>query len=301
MDKKAKLKPEWLKKKIFYSKENLETAKWIQNENIHTVCEEARCPNRSECYHSHTATFLILGDICTRSCQFCSVATAAKSEWNQLSQADSNEIEKIVSLSQKMKLEYVVITSVDRDDLADKGSGHFADVMKALKESNPKLLIEVLTPDFDADSNLIKKVLDEKPDVFNHNIETVERISPRIRRMSSYTKSLKVLEEAKKIDKTMITKSGIMLGFGEQKKEVLQTIDELSSIQCDILTIGQYLQPTKKNIAVQEYIPEDQFVIYKDYALNKGIKVVEAGPFVRSSYRAVESYYHIKNGIKNGK
>lgn len=292
--KKVKLKPQWLKKKIFYSQENQEITKWIRQQKLHTVCEEARCPNRSECYHSRTATFLILGNICTRSCQFCSVETAHKNEWVNLEEPDESEIDGIIRLIEKMNLEYVVITSVDRDDLEDYGANHFANTIKTIKKHYPDLMIEVLTPDFSGREDLIEIILREKPHVFNHNIETVKRISPKIRRMSNYRTSLEVLEKAKQIDDHIVTKSGIMLGFGEQEEEVLETIRELSQIKCDILTIGQYLQATKKNIPVLEYISEDRFVYYKEKALELGIKVVQSGPFVRSSYKAIESYKQIK-------
>lgn len=289
------VKPTWLRKKVFYTPNNQNLRNIFQKNGIHTICEEGRCPNRSECHDAKTATFLLLGDLCTRSCKFCSVSSASKRQIQekQIPLPEEDEPDRIAQVVREIGLEYVVLTSVDRDDLPDKGAGHFVKTLRSIRLVNSNIKREVLTPDFQGDEKAIQLVLSEKPDVFNHNMETVESISPKVRKQSSYALSLKVLEIVKQTQPQGITKSGIMLGLGETEKELYQSFRHLRSVGCDILTIGQYLQPTKRNIPVQEYIPPEQFELYRKEALKVGFPVVQAGPFVRSSYRSHDSYQEV--------
>ncbi|GMT48890.1 MAG: lipoyl synthase [bacterium] len=285
-------KPEWLRKKVFYTPTNQNIRNLLKSHHIHTVCEEARCPNLSECYNDKTATFLIMGDICTRSCLYCSVESTSPSTIKEtlLAPPDPNEPERIAKVVQNMGLHYVVITSVNRDDLPDGGADHF---VKTLKAMDPSIKKEVLTPDFKSEQDSIAKVVREGPDVFNHNVETVERVTPKVRKQGSYRLSLSVLEKIKRIDPNMITKTGIMLGLGEKDHELNQFFKDLRDVGCDILTMGQYLQASRRNYPVQSYIPEDQFNSYREKAISLGIPVVHSAPFVRSSYRAFESYHEV--------
>ncbi len=288
-------KPEWLRKKVFYTPTNQNIRNLLKSHDINTVCEEARCPNLSECYDHKTATFLIMGDICTRSCLYCSVESTSPSgiKESPLALPDPDEPDRIAQVVRNMGLDYVVITSVDRDDLSDGGADHFAKTLKAIHSIDPNIKIEVLTPDFKGDWDAITQVLLEKPDVFNHNVETVERVNPIVRKQGSYRLSLSILEGLKKTDPNRITKTGIMLGLGERDHELRQAFKDLRDVACDILTMGQYLQPTRRNYPVQSYIPEDQFNAYKEEALSLGIPVVHSSPFVRSSYKAFESYHQV--------
>ncbi len=285
-------KPEWLRKKVFYTPTNQNIRNLLKSHGINTVCEEARCPNLSECYNHKTATFLIMGDICTRSCLYCSVESTSPSTIKEtpLAPPDPKEPERIARVVQNMGLDYVVITSVNRDDLPDGGADHFVRTLKAMDPSTKK---EVLTPDFKGEYNSIAKVVEERPDVFNHNVETVERVTAKVRKQGSYRLSLSVLEKIKRIDPNMITKTGIMLGLGEKDHELIQFFKDLRDVGCDILTMGQYLQASRRNYPVQSYIPEDQFNSYKAKAISLGIPVVHSAPFVRSSYRAFESYHEV--------
>ncbi|MDH5681277.1 MAG: lipoyl synthase [Spirochaetota bacterium] len=294
-------KPLWLRKKIFYSEENLGLYRLIKEKGIHTVCEEARCPNRSECYHDKTATFLILGRICTRSCQFCSVESMSENLRDTLAPPDPQEAIRVAEMVDILGLDYVVLTSVTRDDLSDGGARHFARSVRAVKGLERSVLVEVLTPDFKADKDSIKLVMSSEPDVYNHNIETVERLSPVIRRQGGYRLSLSVLETVKTMRPDMMTKSGILVGLGESREEMIRLFQDLKSVGCDILTIGQYLQPTRRNIAVREYVSEETFAEYESEARDIGIAVVQSLPYARSSYRARESYISRQKALDNNK
>ncbi|MEM4389239.1 MAG: lipoyl synthase [Candidatus Micrarchaeia archaeon] len=250
--------------------------------NLHTVCQSARCPNQAACWGSGTATFLLLGDVCTRGCRFC--ATPKASAGLPL---DEGEGARIAEAARRMGLRYVVLTSVCRDDLPDGGAAHFAACIRALKESG--FLVEALIPDFGGEESRLRAVFDALPDVLAHNIETVERLTPHVRdRRASYHQSLQVLARAKRAG--LITKSSLMLGLGEREEEVLRAMDDLRAVGCDILTIGQYLQPTPAHLPVAEFIHPDVFARYRDIALAKGFRFVASGPFVRSSYRAGELF-----------
>jgi len=237
-----------------------------------------------ECFSQKTATFLILGDRCTRNCGFCAVVHGPATP------LDFEEPSRVAEAVEKMALQYVVITSVTRDDLSDGGAGLFAETIKHIRERMPGTFIEVLTPDFLGDINAIKKVIHERPDVFNHNVETVPRLYSLVRPQADYQRSLKVLEIAKNIDPDIITKSGIMLGFGETEQEVIETFQDLLNVRCNILTIGQYLQPTKQHLPVMRFVPPEEFQKLRDEAIRMGFDEVAAGPFVRSSYHAKELF-----------
>jgi len=284
--------PEWLKKDLFGKtkkerEEREKIKKLLRNFDLHTVCEEARCPNISECFSNHTLTFMILGNICTRNCKFCNVKKGKPKE------VDLNEPEKIAKMAEILNLKYVVVTSPTRDDLPDFGANQFKKVIEKIKEIN--LFIEVLTPDFNGDEKAINLVLDAKPDVFNHNIETVPRLYEFIRPKANYIRSLKLIEKAK--NKVEIVKSGIILGLGERKEEIIQSMKDLKNAGCDILTLGQYLQPSKRNIEVQRYILKEEFEELKKIGEEIiKFRIVISGPFVRSSYKAYETYQKLKNG-----
>jgi lipoyl synthase len=250
--------------------------------SLHTVCEEAKCPNRSECWSRGTATFLIMGDICTRGCRFCNVKTGA-APLPLVAEEPLNLAEAV----KKLGLNYVVITSVNRDDLPDQGAEHFAQCISKVKELNSKARVEVLAPDFWSKKELIEKVVKTKPLVFGHNLETVERLQSIARdARASYSQSLKTLEVVREIDPSIHTKSSLMLGIGEEKNEVLQTMDDLRDIGVDCLFLGQYLQPSEKHLPVEKYLSIEEFIYYKEKAVDKGFLQVESGSFVRSSYRA---------------
>lgn len=274
------MKPEWLKIKLPQN-DNYELVKrQLCSNNIKTVCIEAKCPNRIECWSQKAMTFMILGNICTRKCKFCAVKSGNP---NQV--IDEKEPEKIAQIVKELELNYVVITSVTRDDLRDGGASVFAETIRAIRHINPSIKIEVLVPDFFGSESAIKKVIDAGCDVFNHNLETVERLTPLVRdARANYQTSLQVLKTARKIKPTLLTKSGIMVGLGEKADEVKKTIKDLLDVGVSVLTIGQYLQPAKVLLAVQEYIRPTIFQSYKEYALSLGFQKVLAGPFVRSSY-----------------
>jgi lipoyl synthase len=276
--------PAWLRKgrTHFESVHLLKTE--LRQRRLHTVCESARCPNIHECFHRGAATFMILGNLCTRGCGFCSVpkGSAAKQEFF----LDPDEPRHVAEMAARMNLRYVVITSVNRDDLPDGGSHHFAETVRCVRFVIPHARIEVLTPDFCGDLDAVTRVLDAGPDVFNHNMETVHRLYRRIRPQANYEQSLQVLRFAKQYKPDVLTKSGLMAGLGEHAEEVQELLRDVSASDVDVATIGQYLQPTRRNLPVAEYITPGQFEAYRDYGLSIGFKMVFSGPFVRSSYMA---------------
>jgi lipoic acid synthetase len=282
--------PEWIKSETVAVSgfHNHSTKRLLRNHRLSSVCEEARCPNRAYCFSKPTAAFMILGDVCTRDCAFCAVALGAPPEISR------KEPSKIVNAVREMGLRYVVITSVTRDDLPDGGAAHFAAVITALHRDLPDVKIEVLTPDFKGDAEALSTVIEAGPDVFNHNMETVKRLYPGIRPQAVYTRSLEVIRTAKKIAPHLKTKSGFMLGLGETIDEVMELLNDLRDTGCDLLTIGQYLRPTKKNVPVVEYINPCVFDDLKQKALALGFSYVASGPLVRSSMNA-EELYNYKN------
>lgn len=279
-------KPDWLKVRA-PSGENYTKIKAMLGElKLATVCQEAKCPNMGECWSGGTATFMLMGEVCTRGCRFCHVKTG-----NPKGKIDPFEPEKVAYSISQMALEYVVITSVDRDDLPDQGAAHFARTVSTIKKLKPDLIIEILTGDFRGDLDLVRVVVDSKPDVFAHNIETVERLTPSVRDpRAKYRQTLSVLEDVKKYDPSRYTKSSIMLGLGEQEQEVMQALKDLRSVGCDVVTFGQYLQPTKRHLKVIDYIHPDQFKKWQTIAEGMGFLYVASGPLVRSSYRAGEFF-----------
>jgi lipoyl synthase len=276
--------PEWLRKSQTHFESVTHLKQDLRRLNLHTVCESARCPNIHECFHRGAATFMILGNLCTRGCGFCSVpkGSAAKREFT----LDSDEPANVARMAAAMKLSYVVITSVNRDDLADGGSHHWADTVRAVRAALPDARIEVLTPDFCGDMSAVERVLDAGPHVFNHNMETVPRLYARVRPQANYQQSLEVLRFAKRCRPDVLTKSGLMAGLGEQRSEVEQLLRDLVAHDTDVATIGQYLQPSRRNLGVAEYVTPAQFDAYRDFGLSAGLKMVFSGPFVRSSYMA---------------
>lgn len=278
--------PEWVKAR-YPSHETLELKKALRRKGLHTVCEEARCPNMGECFSRPTATFLIMGPSCTRNCGFCSVRSFSPAP------LDPEEPGKVAASAKEMKLRYVVITSVTRDDLPDGGAGHFAKTIHALREAIPGAKVEVLTPDFKGSVDSLKTILSARPDVFNHNVETVPRLYPVVRPQADYMRSLLVLKNAKEIAPETPVKSGLMLGLGENSDEISKVLNDLRACGCEMLTIGQYLQPAKDKLAVIEYIEPEKFEELKGVALDMGFKSVASGPLVRSSMNAEEYYSHV--------
>lgn len=277
-------KPEWLKISISANAKYAETKKIVDTHKLHTICSSGRCPNMGECWGKGTATFMICGAICTRSCKFCNTCTGKPLP------LDENEPANVAESIKLMKLNHAVITSVDRDDLEDLGASHWTKTLLKIKEINPETTIEALIPDFQGKKELISQVISARPDILSHNMETVRRISPMVRSVAKYDTSLSVI---KLISESGITaKSGIMVGLGESKDEVLQTMDDLLEAGCKILTIGQYLQPTHKHYPVAEYITPEQFCEYKTIGEKKGFQTVESGPLVRSSYHAEKHIVH---------
>jgi len=283
-----KKKPDWIRLKILNTKNFFITKEIVKKNNLHTVCQEANCPNITECWSKKHATFMIMGDVCTRGCGFCDVKTGKPSS------LDIFEPIKIAQATKSLNLKHVVITSVDRDDLNDGGANHFAEVIHQTKKINPSTTIEVLTPDFLRKRDSYKKVVEAQPDVFNHNIETVPSLYLKVRPGSRYFGSLELLNLVKKTNKSIFTKSGIMLGLGETKKEVLQVMDDLISSKVDFLTIGQYLQPSVKHYPLQRYVHPDEFKELKSIALAKGFLMVASSPLTRSSYHADEDFLKLK-------
>lgn len=276
-------KPEWLKTKINTNKSYRGLKKLMRDNRLNTVCEEARCPNLHECWSERkTATFMILGDTCTRGCRFCAVKTGLPNE------LDWGEPERVADSVKIMGLKHVVVTAVARDDLNDGGAAVFAETVRAIRRKNPGCTIEILPSDMKGDYESLHMLMDSKPDIFNHNIETVRRLTKRVRAKATYDRSLQLLQRVKEIAPHTPTKSSIMVGLGEEKEEIIQAMDDLLAHQVDIMTIGQYLQPTKKHLKVERYYHPDEFEELKEIALQKGFKHCESGPFVRSSYHADE-------------
>ena len=279
-----KKKPSWIRSKLINSQEFFLTKSIVNQHKLKTVCQEANCPNITECWSKRHATFLIMGDICTRACAFCDVITGKPKQLNSL------EPIKIASAIKKLNLRHAVITSVDRDDLIDGGSKHFYEVIIETRKQNPNTTIEVLTPDFLRKGDSYKKVIEAKPDVFNHNIETVPGLYRKVRPGSRYFSSVELLKNVKNIDKNIFTKSGLMVGLGENKDEILQVMDDLRSAEVDFLTIGQYLQPTIKHHPLDRYYAPEEFEELKIIAESKGFLLVSSSPLTRSSYHADEDF-----------
>ncbi len=276
--------PDWLRKGTVHPESVQLLKRDLRRLNLHTVCESARCPNIHECFHRGAATFMILGNLCTRGCTFCSVpkGSAAKHEFS----LDADEPANVARMAREMNLRYVVITSVNRDDLDDGGSRHFAETVREVRRALPRARIEVLTPDFCGDMDAVARVLDAGPDVFNHNMETIGRLYRRVRPQADYRQSLDVLAFARRHRPDILTKSGLMVGLGETLAEVQQLLRDLRGPDVDVATIGQYLQPTRRNMPVAEYVAPRQFDAYRDFGMSIGFKKVFSGPFVRSSYMA---------------
>jgi len=283
-----KRKPYWIRSKIIDTQNFFKTKQIINKKKLYTVCEEANCPNISECWSKKHATFMIMGDICTRACSFCNVKTGKPNNLDNL------EPSKIAAATKELNLKHVVITSVDRDDLTDGGAEHFSKVILETRKFNKNTTIEVLVPDFLRKGEVYKKVINANPDVFNHNIETVPSLYKKVRPGSRYLASINLLKSAKKINKKIFTKSGIMLGLGETKDEVLQVMDDLLFVKVDFLTIGQYLQPTNKHHPLHRYVHPDEFNDLKEIALSKGFLIVASSPLTRSSYHADEDFSQMK-------
>ena len=283
-----KKKPTWIRSKLSDSKEFFLTKTVVNQNNLVTVCQEANCPNITECWSKRHATFMIMGDTCTRACAFCDVKTGKPEKLDQF------EPIKIANAVKKLDLRHVVITSVDRDDLPDGGSAHFKEVVEITRKKNPKTTIEVLTPDFLRKGDAYKIILSASPDVFNHNIETVPRLYVKVRPGARYFSSLELLKNAKKDNKQVFTKSGIMVGLGEEKDEVIQVMDDLRSADVDFLTIGQYLQPTVKHHPLDRYYHPDEFKDLEIIAKSKGFLLVSSSPLTRSSYHADEDFAKLK-------
>ena len=274
--------PEWLTIRVPRQDTVKQVEQMMRNKNLHTVCESAKCPNLPECWSKKTATFMILGDTCTRSCGFCAIKVGRGLTVNP------HEPYDVAKVAADLGLKHIVVTSVARDDLSDQGSIQFAKTIEELHKQNPLCIVEVLTPDFKGDRECIKNVCDAKPEIYNHNIETVERLHTLVRPQAKYARTMSVLEQVKEIDSTIYTKSGIMLGLGETKDEVIQTLEDLREIGVDAVTIGQYLRPTMRHLPVVEYIHPNEFKEYEKIGEDLGFAFVASGPFIRSSYNAIE-------------
>jgi lipoyl synthase len=288
-----KKKPDWIRSKLTNSKEFFLTKTIVNNNNLVTVCQEANCPNITECWSKRHATFMIMGDTCTRACAFCDVKTGLPVKLDQL------EPIKIAEAVKKLNLKHVVITSVDRDDLDDGGSEHFFEVISQTKKQNPNTTIEVLTPDFLRKGDAYKRVLDANPDVFNHNIETVPSLYLKVRPGSRYFSSLELLKNAKQVNKNVFTKSGIMVGLGESRDEILQVMDDLKAADVDFLTIGQYLQPSTKHFPLDRYYTPKEFNYLGTIAKAKGFLLVSSSPLTRSSYHADKDFDKLQQNRLN--
>jgi len=283
---KIERKPDWIRSKIPSGENYLFISRICRELNLHTVCEEALCPNISECWGSGTATFMILGNVCTRACRFCNVTPG-----NPKGIVDYDEPRRVALAVSKMNLNYIVITSVDRDDLEDGGASIFAETVKEIKKLNPNIIIELLIPDFKGNIDSLKKVAFSGAEVIGHNIETVRRLTPLVRDpRASYDQSLFVLESLKKLNPKIYTKSSIIVGFGEKEEEVIETMKDLRKAKVDFLTIGQYLRPSRRHLPVIEYVSPEKFKKYEEIGKSLGFKYVAAGPFVRSSYKAGEFF-----------
>jgi lipoic acid synthetase len=286
-------KPDWIRVKAPVSKGYLETQAIVRAHHLHTVCEEAGCPNIAECWEQKHATFMIMGDTCTRACAFCNVRTGLPGP------LDAQEPGRVAAAVGKLALRHVVVTSVDRDDLDDGGAAHFAAVIGAIRSNCPQTTIEVLTPDFLRKDGAVETVVDARPDVFNHNLETVPSKYLSVRPGARYFASIRLLQRVKERDPAMFTKSGMMLGLGEERNEVLQVMDDLRAADVDFLTIGQYLQPSRKHHPVVRFVPPDEFKAYATIALAKGFLIVSASPLTRSSHHAGEDFARLKAARQN--
>jgi len=271
-------KPDWLKIRLGDNEHFAKTRRIIGHHHLHTICTSGRCPNQAECWGRGTATFMILGDICTRSCRFCNTKTGRPLP------VDPLEPENLAESVRQMAVKHIVLTSVDRDDLSDLGAGHWVQVIRTVRRVNPAITLEVLIPDFQGKPELVQRIIDEMPEVVSHNVETVRRLTLEVRSAASYNCSLQVLSQLSAGG--IRTKSGLMLGLGETEEELLETMSDLLKAGCKVLTLGQYLQPTRRHLPVKAYIHPDVFFRYKTIGLEKGFEVVESGPLVRSSYRA---------------
>ena len=276
--------PDWLKVKIAGGKNYAKMKSLLKNAKLHTICEEAKCPNIAECFNNGTAVFLILGDICTRNCGYCNVTHGVPKPLNE------NEPKNVAESVKKLALKYVVITSVTRDDLEDGGASVFCETINKIKELNNNCKIEVLIPDFKGDIESLNDIIYSKPDVINHNIEVVKELFPEIRPEGNYENSITLLKNIKKRNRKIKTKSGFMIGIGENKNQILKTMDDLINADVDFLTIGQYLQPTKKHADIKKYYTPKEFEEFKEIGLKMGFKHIESGPLVRSSYHAEQAF-----------
>lgn len=272
--------PDWIRVSLPTSSAFARTAGLVEDLRLHTVCESAKCPNRWECWSRGSATFMIAGDRCTRACGFCAVTTAKPFA------LEADEPQRVAEAAARMKLRHVVVTAVARDDLADGGAGHFAETIEALRDAVAGIVVEVLTPDFNGKPEAIRTVLDARPDVFNHNLETVRRLTPQVRSRARYERSLEVLAMARRMDPRVFTKSGLMLGLGETEAEILEALLDLRRVGCDIVTLGQYLQPTLAHLPVREFVSPEAFARWGITARQLGFVHVASGPLVRSSYHA---------------
>ena len=281
-------KPDWIRVKAPVSEGYFATQKIMRDNGLHTVCEEAGCPNIGECWDKKHATFMIMGDTCTRACAFCNVKTGLPGV------LDANEPSHVADATVKLGLAHIVVTSVDRDDLPDGGARHFAETIRAIRERCPQTTIEVLTPDFLRKDGALEIVVEAKPDVFNHNLETVPSLYLTVRPGARYFHSLRLLQRVKELDSAMFTKSGIMVGLGEDRNEVLQVMDDMRSAQVDFLTIGQYLQQTRKHHEVKRFVPPDEFRSLETIAYTKGFLMVAASPLTRSSHHAGDDFARLK-------
>ncbi|HEV3211617.1 MAG TPA: lipoyl synthase [Chthoniobacterales bacterium] len=277
-------KPGWIKVRLPSNPVFFSTKALISDLRLHTVCESAQCPNRWECWSQGTATFMIAGERCTRACGFCAVSTAKPFA------LDVDEPDRVAEAVRRLKLKHVVVTAVARDDLPDGGANHFARTVRAIRALDSEIVVEVLTPDFNGRESSLAMVLEAEPDIFNHNVETVERLTPFVRSRAKYRLSLKVLRRAKELDPAVVTKSGVMGGLGETESELFRTLDDLRAANVQVLTLGQYLRPTPDHLPVLEYIRPETFEAYKEVAERKGFDYVASGPLVRSSYHAAD--YH---------
>ncbi len=284
--------PSWIKKR-FPPQEELENMRLLlRTLHLHTVCEEARCPNIGECFRRGTATFMILGEVCTRNCRFCAVKKGVPAP------LDPEEPRRVAEAAQKLNLSHVVITSVTRDDLEDGGASVFAQTIRKIRELLPQATVEILTPDFKGDERTLRLLAESPPDVFNHNLETVPRLYPQVRPQASYERSLKVLELAKQTMPGVFTKSGLMVGLGENREEVISVLEDLRGVNCDIITIGQYLRPTMQHLPVARFVPPEEFEEYEKIAYSLGFNWVASGPFVRSSYLADAFFEALEKGAQ---
>ena len=277
--------PDWLRKDLSAGHESVKTDQLIQDLGLHTICESGRCPNRNECYSQKTATFMIMGDICTRTCRFCSVSMGKPEV------LDVEEPKRVAQAVKALGLKHVVVTSVNRDDLPDEGASHFIEVMRELKNVSSTLIIELLTPDFKrTQRSAVARILEWGPHIFNHNVETVPALYRKVRPQADYATSLQIFKEIRALSDKVLTKSGLMLGLGETKEDVLSVLRDLRGAGCDMLTLGQYLKSSSLGLPVEEYVPPDVFLEYKKKALEIGFRWVESGPFVRSSFHAKDSF-----------